>query len=743
MDAAEAPSLPVSLAVAEPYAGSLAHVLAELSRVDLRLRGAVARARRLHAADPEFQGLYVSEQEVDDLLARPAGLPPWAAEPRPEEEAALAELSHGIAARKAASAEHGVPLRLDRLAGLFGLSDREADALLIALAPEIDLRYERLFSYLQDDVTKRRPSVDLVLNLLTGDLTEKLASRALFASGAPLLRHRLVELFDDPGRPHPPLLARYVKADPRVVSYLLGEDDLDPRLAPFARVADPAPIGGLQPAGIAERLLASARSAGEQVAVLYLQGPYGVGKETTARAVCRDLSRGLLALDLARLSAADEGTFETVLDLALRESALTGAALYWQGFDLLLVEERSGRRSLFLARLAAGRGLTFLAGEAEWEPADALREAVFLRVPFPLPEQAPRAALWAEALGLAAGEAETGDFDLPGLAAKFRLSGGQIQDAAATARNLARGRGEARPTGADLHAACRLQSNRKLSALAQKITPRYRFADIVLPADRMEQLQEICGFVRHGARVYEEWGFGRRLSLGKGLAALFAGPSGTGKTMAAEIVAGELGLDLYKIDLSTVVSKYIGETEKNLSRIFAEAEASNAVLFFDEADALFGKRSEVKDAHDRYANIEIGYLLQRMEEYQGVVILATNLKKNMDAAFLRRLRFVLEFPFPDPGERRLIWERLWPAETPRAPEIDFELLAHRFELPGGNIRNIALAASFLAAADGGTVDMHHLLRATQREFQKIGKVMAAGELAMLAGPAPAGAGRER
>src|SRR5262249_3197738 len=234
--------------------------------------------------------------------------------------------------------------------------------------------------------------------------------------------------------------------------------------------------------------------------------------------------------------------------------------------------------------------------------------------------------------------------------------------------------------------------------------------------------------VKYRDRVYGEWGFDRKLSLGKGLSVLFAGPSGTGKTMSAEIIAGELGLDLYKIDLSTVVSKYIGETEKNLSRIFTEAETSNSILFFDEADALFGKRSEVKDSHDRYANIETGYLLQRMEEYEGVVILATNFRKNMDEAFVRRLHFTVEFPFPNASDRRRIWEGIWPTDTPRDPSLDVDFMAQRFELTGGNIRNIALAAAFLAADNSGSVDMTHLLRTTRREYQKMGKVITETEL---------------
>jgi SpoVK/Ycf46/Vps4 family AAA+-type ATPase len=278
----------------------------------------------------------------------------------------------------------------------------------------------------------------------------------------------------------------------------------------------------------------------------------------------------------------------------------------------------------------------------------------------------------------------------------------------------------------DLLEACRLQSNRKLATLATRIKPHYKWSDIVLPPDSLRQLREICNAVEFRSIVYEEWGFDKKLSLGKGLGLLFAGPSGTGKTMAAEVLAGELGLDLYKIDLSTVVSKYIGETEKNLSRIFTEATTSNAVLFFDEADALFGKRSEVRDSHDRYANIEINYLLQRMEEYEGTVILATNLRKNMDDAFVRRIQFTIEFPFPHAEQRLAIWQRVWPQNMPRE-DLDLEFMARRFEISGGNIRNIALTAAFLAAEERDRVKMKHLIRATWQEYQKMGKVVMEGQ----------------
>jgi SpoVK/Ycf46/Vps4 family AAA+-type ATPase len=263
--------------------------------------------------------------------------------------------------------------------------------------------------------------------------------------------------------------------------------------------------------------------------------------------------------------------------------------------------------------------------------------------------------------------------------------------------------------------------------MAQKIKPKYSLDDIVLPTDPQTQLREICNQTKYRHIVHREWGFDRKLSLGKGLNVMFYGPPGTGKTMAAEAIAHELQLDLYKIDLSQVVSKYIGDTEKNLNRIFTAATNANAILFFDEADALIGKRSEVKDAHDRYANIEIAYLLQKMEEYEGVTILTTNLRQNLDEAFTRRIRFIVEFPFPEEEHRLQIWRGIWPKEIPLSADVDLKLMAQKFKLAGGHIRNIALTAAFLAAAQNEYVDMKHLLQATKREFQKMGRLINEAE----------------
>jgi SpoVK/Ycf46/Vps4 family AAA+-type ATPase len=277
-----------------------------------------------------------------------------------------------------------------------------------------------------------------------------------------------------------------------------------------------------------------------------------------------------------------------------------------------------------------------------------------------------------------------------------------------------------------LWSACRAHARPRLGGLAQRIDPRAGWDQLVLPPAEAAILRLLALQVHQRFQVHQRWGFERRLSRGLGLTALFSGPSGTGKTLAAEVLASELGLDLYRIDLSQVVSKYIGETEKNLGRVFEGADAGAAVLLFDEADALFGKRSEVRDSHDRFANIEIGYLLQKMEDYRGIAVLTTNMKDALDEAFLRRLRFIVEFPFPDAEQRAEIWRRIFPPETP-TNELDIDRLA-QLNVTGGNIKNIALCAAFLAADDGLAVGMQHLLAAARLEYGKLQRPLIGSEV---------------
>jgi hypothetical protein len=724
------------LADGEGYPTSLHHVLAELTRLDLLLRIQVRRLRRSRGGrEDELSAFCVSEAEIDELLDTPISATGAADRPGaavPEDLAArLAQCSSEIAERMTRSEQRGVRLRLLVLGELFELSPFDLDVIVIGLAPEFGRRYERLYAYLHDDVTRRAPTVELVLTLLCAGLGSQVAARTRFTPAAPLVRHQLITLAPDPAQRSSALPGQDVRLDPRVARFLLGDDELDGGLRSCARIVIPhAPLDELRfPAEFRARLARLAEQPGDDL-VLFFQGSYGVGRQAAAAACCLRWGAALLVVNAELLAAHPVTEFATLLTLVDREARLQGAVLYWEHADALLDEPLRAHRTLLLAMLAAHPGPAFLAGGRTWEPADAPDGMTFVRLEFPAPGHPERLQLWRAALDGVPGADLDPELDLATVAGRFRLSGGQIRDAAATARRLAQARapGTARLTQQDLYAACRLQSNRKLAALAQQLTPRYTWADIVLPADRMAQLREIADQIRYRGVVYESWGFADKVAHGRGLAVLFAGPSGTGKTMAAEVVAHELALDLYKIDLSTVVSKFIGETEKNLARIFAEAATSNAILFFDEADALFGKRTQVRDAHDRYANLEISYLLQRMEEHEGVVILATNLRKNMDDAFVRRLRFTVEFPVPDVADRHRIWTRIWPDAAPRDPDLDLESLARRVDLPGGNIRNIALAGAFLAAADGGVVTMDHLVRATRREYQKMGKVVTPGDL---------------
>jgi AAA+ superfamily predicted ATPase len=722
--------------LAAPYfASSLQYILAELERLDLLLRVQVWRVRQARETDENLSPFYIPEQEIDTLLDQAVGAPLWATAPLPSDlrqnlQAQLDQMMAAIGQMKANTIQQGHSLRLDELAHQFQLNQLDQDLLLVGLAPELDLRYGRLYAYLQDNVSRRQPSVDLALNLLCPDFETKLAAHRRLTSGSPLRAYELLHLLPDPANLQPGWLDQTLKLDDRIVRYLLDGDEPDDQLAAYSQLVTPtAEFAGLHlPAAFPPKLQSLAQQ--HQNLILYFKGGPGLGKQTTAEALCGMLNRPLLVVNGEQLLAGVKmEDFAAFVRRADREARLQGAALYWADFDALLADDKRLQCQVVMEMLVDRPGLTFLSGNLTWEPDSLPSTTPFIRVEFPALDDAERSQLWAVMLADDAAKTPVVDPDTPAIATKFRFSPGQIKAATNTARNLARWRNPETPAveTADLYAASRLHSNRKLAELAQKIEPHYTWDDIVLPDDRLEQLHEMCDQVKQRGRVLNEWGFRQKLAMGKGTNALFAGPPGTGKTMAADIIAHDLGLDLYKIDLSTVVSKYIGETEKNLSRIFAEAETSNAILFFDEADALFGKRTEVHDAHDRYANLEISYLLQKMEEYEGVVILATNLHKNIDDAFRRRMHFIVEFPFPDAPDRRRIWARIWPADTPRAPDLNLDFMAEQIVVAGGNIRNIALAAAFLAAADGQTVTMLHLIKATRREYNKIGKLLTGRE----------------
>ena len=387
--------------------------------------------------------------------------------------------------------------------------------------------------------------------------------------------------------------------------------------------------------------------------------------------------------------------------------ALEHALLCFDGLGDL----KPAERARLLEQIEARPERSVLIGRTRGE-AQALSEHTVLLVDVPFPSFAERRETWERLAGAPATD----------VAAKFRLSVEQIRAAAEVSRVAAEARGLDSPSPGDLDLGARHASSSRLGDLAVRLSPAYSWDDLVVPERQRDLLHSISAYLRHRDRVLSEWGYERTVARTQGLKVLFAGESGTGKTMAAQVLAAELGLDLFRVDLATVVSKYIGETEKNLERIFAAADGSNAILFFDEADALFGKRSEVSDSHDRYANIEVAYLLQRMEAYPGAVILATNFKRNIDDAFVRRLDFVVDFPFPEAEDRRRIWRLVLPSEAPVDGDLDLDFLATQFKLSGGAIRNCSLAAAFRAADEGSPIGMRHLVRAVAQEYGKQGRL---------------------
>jgi hypothetical protein len=633
-------------------------------------------------------------------------------------------------------------LRLEWLRVVFGLSDYERDVLLLCLLPELDGRYRRLFGYLQDDVSRTMASVELVQQTLYPLAPSIEASRSAFDAAAPLRANHLL-VMDHPWQSGEPLSMRSVRVDDRIVGFLLADDNIDGRLREILT----RPAGGCawDELNVSEETIARLQALAvwqqqeaEIGAVLFLHGPYGGGRLKAAHAITTAIGLPILLSDVKEAARCSCG-WEKAVDLAYREARLYGAALYWANCDYLLDPDQPAHLWQYLV-VAAERysGMSILASQTAWEPAGAFRARPFLRLDFPMPEYALRRKLWLDHLPT------VDDFAAPApdvdalaelLANGFQLTEGQMVDALTSAYGRAARRDPGRPRLSldDLYAGCRLQSGRRLINMARRIEPRTEltFDELILPKPNRRQLDELRARVHHRSLVYSGLGLEKRLSLGKGLIAMFTGSSGTGKTMAAELLAREQGVDLYKVDLSAVVSKYVGETEKNLSRVFGEAEDANAIIFFDEADALFGKRGEVKEARDRWANIEINYLLQRVEEYAGVVILATNLRQNIDEAFMRRIHVVVEFPFPKADARFQIWRGMFPAGLERPPDADIQELAERFRFSGGSIKNVVIDAAFRAMAENETgrpaITLRHLALGSAREYQKLGKPITRGD----------------
>jgi hypothetical protein len=675
----------------------LAALLGRLAQLEHRLRDAVAARRATDPApDDAFRGLYLNDETIDALLA--AARPAY---PAPGPAAGL--LPAGV-----------------------GLDPLDTELLLVAVAPDLDSRFEQFYGYLNDDVTRRRATAGLALRLC-GVPEASPAGRHHLDAQAPLVLTGMLAV-DESERP---FLSRTLRVPDRVVAYLLGDGRPDPVLAP---VLDPAALTapGLAVPGLpdADRL---ARAIDEGARLVYLrERPGGSGAALAVTALQR-LGRGALVVDAARLAHARPDPDGTGLArVLLREALLSGSGVVvgpLDGSDQVAGSDRAagpdhpagaGRDTLpagasIVDVFARSSVPLLLYGTAGWDPRWSSR--IPLRMSAAPVPAGLRGAIWRSALNGRLGP----QVDPVAITAHFTLTPPQIRRAAEATALSALGTGG--EVTADLvRQGARSQNAAGLERLARRIEPQVDWDDLVLPPAVHGQLRELASRARHRDRVLDEWRMRPGGGRGRGVSALFAGDSGTGKTMSAEVIAASLGLDLYTVNLATVVDKYVGETEKNLERIFGEAAGVNGVLLFDEADAIFGKRSEVRDAHDRYANIESAYLLQRMETFDGIAVLATNLRANLDEAFTRRLDVVVDFPVPDERLRRSLWDRCLGAGIPRAADLDLDFLATAFELAGGHIRSAAVTAAYLAAEADRPLCMADLIGAVAREYRKLGRL---------------------
>ena len=615
------------------------------------------------------------------------------------------------------------PSSLETISAAFRLSPFERDLLLLCAGIELLADFPALCASAAGDPARPYPTFGLALAALAEP------HWSAIAPSSPLRYWRLIEVGTGGSLASAPL-----RIDEPILHYLAGIRQLDERLACIVAHC-PAPTDVVRShLALAERIaLVWSRANQSAWPVAQLCGPDSAANLDVAACVCASLGLPLWKLEAAALPASS-GEIDAFVRLWDRQVGLGLGALL---LDCDSTGSEDHPRSAAVRRVVDRlRGPLILSRRERWQGAE--RPTFTLDVGRPTPGE--QRAAWASVLRSLDDPTLDGAFErtLDRLTSQFDLSARAIRSATAEARVGAEATDHEALFGS-VWDACRVQARPRLDDLAQRIEPTATWNDIVLPVAQRQLLAEMAAQVRQRNRVYEDWGFGAKGGRGLGISALFSGPSGTGKTMAAEVLAGELRLDLYRIDLSAVVSKYIGETEKNLRRIFDAAEAGGAILLFDEADALFGKRSEVRDSHDRYANVEISYLLQRMESYRGLAMLTTNMKNALDPAFLRRIRFVVQFPFPDAAQRAEIWMRIFPTATPTDGLDAFRLA--QMNVPGGNIRNIALQAAFLAADAGEPVRMRHLLRAARSEYAKLERPLTETETAGWISPPAENGGR--
>ncbi|MDS0283963.1 AAA family ATPase [Haloarcula onubensis] len=675
---------------------SLDHLLAELDRIEVLLQG--------------FQDPTPDSANADSTAraSEPATLTPTLPDAVQSELDAVTASIETVRERARADELS----RLAHLVDAFDLSAAHRDILLLALLPDVEQEHATRFRDLHEELAVDRPTVGLIADLFGDTTGQRLVATELLGDDSPLVRYDLVTL-DDPPSGHTSWLTHPVRVTDRIRAYLFDHDNLDSLLEAGLTAANSTESGidnlleqhradrALEALAIGDDLrerLDGIRTASSGPTRNYWYGPEGSEKHDAVEAVCD--AEWYLRADLDAVVAAD------ALNRLVREATLLDCPVHLSAATEAITDrsDRDVTLEAIFEQFEQFQNDLYITGTDAWTPTGTTLDLDAI-VAFPRPSIDLRREFWNDHA-----DELPGYLDPEVLASTFELTQGQLEAALATARSLADGD----PSAEDIRAGCRAQSADGLDELSQQIDPASDWDDIHLREKAERELELVREHIARRARVYSEWGFAEKFSRGTGVVALFKGKSGTGKTMAAEVLANDVGMDLYKIDLSSVISKYIGETEENLERIFEAAEQSNAILLFDEADSIFGDRAEVSDATDRYANVEVNYLLQRIESYDGVVLLTTNYATNIDDAFQRRIDHTISFREPKEDTRDAIWRGIFPDAAP-TEDIDYDLLA-QLDLTGGQIKSVGQTTAVLAAADGDMIEMEHVVRALEREF---------------------------
>lgn len=708
----------------EPYKNNYEYLQDLLNLLELQLFLIFKQSNQdLEQDTNKFKGIVLSKTDISAILETPNN-------DEEELDIILEGISLGktfIENRVLLTLRKEIFLPLEYVAAAFKLNEFEKLCILLSLSIEMDRKYETIYAYLQNDITKKYPTIDLCLKLYSQSQAKKFFVLSHLNKNSKLFRYFYP--FNSSSDESSSLLSKKLILDDRLLSFILNSSSSNTHIETYAQLffyaqelpsllTDEDIQNKLK--NLIEKKLELKMDFESKKSIIYIQGPTGCGKKLHIKYICKNFNINCILVDLS--SIYQKENFEDILRIISRESILQQAVICFYNFHEILSENENDNNKIyyFLDSFNAFSNILFITSHENWKPKKTLKKYEFFKVSFDYPNTLIRKDIWEK---LCNEYNIDSSIDLNFIANKFIFTPNQIKKALLNAKDISIWNHKEFITEAHINEACYNQTCHNLEKKATLIKPIYSWRDIILPKEQIKELEDASNQVKYKHIVLNQWGFDAKLSYGKGLSVMFAGPPGTGKTMAAQVIAKEVNMEIYKIDLSQVVSKYIGETEKNLKEIFDEAKNSNTILFFDETDAILGKRSDVKDSNDRYSNLEISFLLQKMEEHTGVTILATNHLQNIDEAFIRRINFIIHFPFPDPENRKKIWEMIFPDKTPLEDDIDFDYLARKFEISGGNIKNIALSAAFLAASENSYVGMYHILTALKHELRKQGKIL--------------------